>query len=94
MALPRKDVENWTLDDLLEAVNPAPPTTEEQLRRALVAVIKSWRHGEITDEQATTLIKAIAAAKVNRHFNEMASEVFAPRHRRRGNAARQRFSLR
>ena len=88
MALALKGIENWTLDDLLEAVNPPPPSADERLRRALWAVIKSWQDGEITDEQATTLIKAIAAAKVNRQFNEMASEVFTPRRRRRGNAAR------
>ena len=50
MALSLKDIANWTLDDLLEAINPPPPSADEQLRRALVAVIESWQNGEITDE--------------------------------------------
>ena len=94
MARTLTDIENWTLDDLLDVINPPPPSADERLRRSLVAVIKSWQDGEITDEQATTLIKAIAAVNMNRQFNEMANEVFTPRHRRRGNAARRRFSLR
>lgn len=93
MALAKKDIENWTLDDLLEAVNPTPPTADERLRRALVAVIKSWQDSGITDEQATILIKSVVAAKLNRQVNEMANEVFTPRHRRKGNAARRRFSF-
>lgn len=88
MALSLKNIENWTLDDLLEAINPPPPSADEQLRRALMAVIQSWQNGEITDEQATTLIKAIAAAKVNRQFNEMVNDFFTPRRRRAGNASR------
>lgn len=32
-----------TWDDLLDAINPAPPSVEERLRRALVATIKTWR---------------------------------------------------
>lgn len=88
MALSLKDIENWTLDDLLDAINPPPPSDDERLRRALVAIIESWRNGEITDEQATTLIKAIAAAKVNRQFNEMANDFFTPRRGRAGNASR------
>ena len=94
MALSKKDIENWTLDDLLDAVNPPPPAADERLRRALVAVIKSWQDGEITDDQATTLIKAIADVNMNRQFKEMVNEVFTPRHRRRGNAARRRLSPR
>ena len=79
MALTLKGIENWTLDDLLEAINPPPPSADEQLRRALVAIIKSWQGGELTDEQATTLIKAIAAANMNRQVNQMVNDFFTPR---------------
>ena len=58
------------------------------MRRALLAVIQSWQNGEITDEQAITLIKAIAAAKVNRQFNEMVIDFFTPRRGRAGNVSR------
>ena len=93
MALALKDIENWTLDDLLEAINPPPPSADEQLRRALVAVVQSWQNGEITDEQATSLIKAIAAVNMNRQVNQMVNDFFAPRRGRAWDVSRRRLSL-
>ena len=93
MALTLKEIENWTLDDLLEAINPPPPSADERLRRALVAIIESWQNGEITDDQATTLIKAIAAANMNRQVNQMVNDFFTPRRGRTGDVSRRRLSL-
>ena len=94
MATVKDDLANWTLDDLLEAINPAPPSVEERQRRALVVVIKSWEAGEITDEQASGLIEVIVTApqkrRVNEMFNEMVNDLFTPKRRRKG---ARRFSL-
>lgn len=93
MALALKDIENWTLDDLLEAINPPPPSADERLRRALVAVIESWKRGEITDEQATAVIKAIAAVNMNRQMNQIVNDFFTPRRGRAEDVSRGRLSL-
>ena len=88
MATARDELPNWTLDDLLEAINPAPPSIEERQRRALVVVIKSWEAGELTDAQASGLIEAIVTApqkrRVNKMFNEMVNDLFTPKRRRKG----------
>ena len=94
MATVKDDLANWTLDDLLEAINPAPPSIEERCRRALVVIIKSWEAGELTDEQASGLIEVIVTAlekrRVNEMFNEMVNDVFTPKRRRKD---ARRFSL-
>ena len=82
-----KDVlPNLTWDDLLEAINPAPPSLEERLRRALVVIIKGWEEGQLTDAQASELIQAIVTAQEKRRVNEMFSEIvddfFTPRRRK------------
>jgi hypothetical protein len=92
MALAKNDIERLTLDDLLEAINPSPPSLEERLRRALAGTIKHWQNGHLTDEQAETIIRAIVATSVNRQMNEMVNDFFAPRHRR-GEASPRRFLL-
>ena len=90
-----KDVlPNLTWDDLLEAINPAPPSIEERLRRALVVIIKGWEEGQLTDAQASELIQTIATAYENRRINEMFSEIvddfFTPQRRRK---SQRRLSL-
>lgn len=72
-----------TWDDLLEAINPPPPSVEERLRRALVAIIKTWEEGHLTDAQASALIQAIATAYENRRVSEMVSDFFTPQRRRK-----------
>lgn len=76
-----------TWDDLLEAINPAPPSVEERLRRALVAIIKNWEEGRLTDAQASALIQAIATAYENRRVSKVVSEMvndfFTPQRRRK-----------
>lgn len=84
MALAGNGIDHLTLDDLLEAVNPAPPSIEERLRHALTATIKCWQEGQVTDEQAEMLIKALVAANVNRQVNQMVNEFFTPQRRRTG----------
>ncbi len=84
MALAVEGFEHLTLDDLLEAINPPPPSVEERLRRALVVTIKGWEEGQLTDEQAAALITAIVNANANRQMNEMISDFLTPRRRRTG----------
>ena len=76
-----------TWDDLLDAINPAPPSVEERLRRALVATIKTWEEGRLTDAQASALIQAIATAHENRRVSKVVSEMvndfFTPQRRRK-----------
>ena len=93
MALVKNDTDGLTLDDLLEAVNPSRTSLEERFRRALVSTIKYWQGGQLTDEQAEVLIKAIVSASVNRQVNEMVNDFFTPRNRRVVDAARRRTSL-
>ena len=92
MALAKNDIERLTLDDLLKAINPSPPSLEERFRRALAGTIKHWQNGQLTDEQAETIIRAIVATSVNRQMNEIVSDFFAPRHSR-GEASPRRFLL-
>ena len=92
MALALKDIEKWTLDDLLEAINPPPPSADDRLRRALSATVQCWRDGQITDEQAAAVIKAIAAVNMNRQVNRMVNDFFTPRRRAR-NVSQRRISL-
>ena len=92
MAPTKKDIAKWTLDDLLEAINPPPPSADERLRHAVVSVIKSWQEGKITDEQVATLIKTIAAVNANRQVNQMVNEFFTPR-RRASYVSTRRLSL-
>lgn len=94
MATARDELPNLTWDDLLEAINPAPPSIEERCRRALVVILKSWEAGELTDEQASGLIEVIVTAlekrRANEMFTEMVNDLFTPKRRRKG---ARRFSL-
>ncbi len=87
MTTARDVLPDLTWDDLLEAINPAPPSVEERLRRALVVIIKGWEEGQLTDAQASELIQAIVTAQEKHRVNEMFSEIvddfFTPRRRRK-----------
>ncbi len=94
MALMKREIEDWTLDDLLEAINPAPPSTGERFRRALAVAVNGWQEGQLTDEQASEFIKALFTVKLNGEVSEMISDYFTPKSRRRSeDASRGGFSL-
>ena len=94
MVLAENSVEHLTLDDLLEAVNPSPPSPEERFRRALQVAIEWWQDGRLTDDQATELVKALFTVKMNSEVSELVSDYFTPRSRRHSDRApRRRFSL-
>lgn len=94
MALAGSSTENLTLDDLLEAINPRPPSPEERFRRALQVAIKWWQDGHLTDDQAEELIKALFTVKMNNEVSELISDYFAPRSRQHyDQVPRRRFSL-
>ena len=94
MATVKDDLANWTLDDLLEAINPAPPTPEERVQRALAVIARLQQEGQITDADADAWVRAIIAARINGEFAAMVSDYFTPAKRRRADDARRRgFSL-
>lgn len=94
MALMKREIEDWTLDDVLEAINPAPPSTDERFRRALAVAVNGWQEGQLTDEQAGEFIKALFAVKLNGEVSEMISDYFTPKSRQRSeDASRGSFSL-
>jgi len=87
-------IEHLTMDDLLEAINPPPPSQEERFRRALQFAINWWQDGHLTDEQATELIKALFTVKMNGEVSELISDYFTPRSSQHTDQApRRRFSL-
>ena len=94
MALSENGIEHLTLDDLLEAINPPPPSPDERFRRALQVTIEGWQSGQLTDKQAEEIIKALFIVKMNNEVSELISDYFAPRSRRHSDQVpRRRFSL-
>ena len=83
-----------TLDDLLEAINPQPPTMDERIQHALSMVTQYHQEGKISDADAEAIIKVLLDLKTNLEVNLMIAEVFTPKNRRRGrDSSRHWFSL-
>ena len=94
MALAENGIEHLTLDDLLEAINPPPPSPDERFRRALQVTIDGWQSGQLTDKQADEIIKALFTVKLNSEVSELVSDYFTPEHRRKASDTEHRlFSL-
>lgn len=94
MATANISTANITLDDLLEAINPQPPTLDERIQRAVSVVAQFHQEGKISNADAEAIIKVLLNIKDNLEINQMISEVFTPKNRRRGNdPSRSGFSL-
>ena len=94
MALAKNGIGHLTMDDLLEAINPSPPSPEERFRRGLQVTIEGWQNGQLTDEQADGIIKALFTVKLNSEVSELISDYFTPERRRKADSVpSRRFSL-
>ena len=72
-------IEHLTMDDLLEAINPPPPSVDALYQHGLDDISAYWRQGRITSEQAMGLVKMLMAAKLDYEVSEMIRDAFSPK---------------
>ena len=75
--------EGITLDDLLEAINPQPPTMDGRIRNALGVVAQYRREGHISDADADALVSVLVDASITAEVSDIALDYFTPRNRQR-----------
>lgn len=91
MATVKDDLANWTLDDLLEAINPAPPTLDERIQRALAVVDQYHREGQLSDAEAEGLVRVLLDAGIAVEIGEIVTDYFTPHHRQQRRNGRSHF---
>ena len=85
MATTNNDLPNWTWDDLLEAINPEPPTLDERIQRALAVVDHYHREGQLSDAEAEGLVGVLLDAGIAAEIGEIVTDYFTPHHQQRRN---------
>lgn len=83
-----------TLDDLLEAINPQPPTMDERIQHALSVVTQYHQEGKISDADADALRGVLLDASMSVEFGEIVTDYFTPSNRKRRNGRIDFLSLR
>ena len=83
-----------TLDDLLEAINPQPPTLDERIQRALSVVAQYHQEGKLSDADADAMRGVLLDAGMAAEIGEIVTDYFTPRNRQRRNGRNNFLSLR
>ena len=78
MTTTRNELPPVSWDDLLAAISPRRGLAGDDLRRVIEAIVAAQQGGQITEEEAEEIIKALLAVAMSGQVNALVNDFFTP----------------